>query len=77
MLTTLNRTQEKADVNNDNNKNGILLPPKLPTEVRKQQKPLFFSFFIILCLPEVTLDLTIATVKRGNQMELKVATSKL
>lgn len=62
MLTQLNRTQEKVDVNN--NKKGILLPPKLPTEVRKQQKPLFFSFFIILCLPEVTLGFTIATVKR-------------
>ena len=73
MLTKLNRTQEKLDVN----QRKIPLFTKLPAEVRELQKSFnFFFFFIILCLPKVTLDLITGPVKRGNQVEMKAAGNK-
>ena len=69
MLTKLNRTHEKLDVN----KRGICLLTQLPTGARKSQQAFNFSFSIILCLPKITPNLMTGPAERGNQMELKVA----
>lgn len=62
MVTKLNRTQEKLDIN----KRRISLPTKLPAEVRKQQKTLIF-FPFVLCFPKIPLDLITAPVKTGQK----------
>ena len=69
MLTKLNRTHEKLDVN----KRGIRLLTQLPTGARKSQQAFNFSFSVILCLPKITPNLMTGPAERGNQMELKVA----
>lgn len=70
MLTKLNRTHEKLDVN----KRRIHLFTKLSTGARKTQQAFNFSFSITPCLPKITPNLMTGPAERGNQMELKQQT---